>query len=102
MDVKSYPTLLFDEVVNPFYMFQTVSVVLWCFDEYYLYAVCVILLSGFSIGAQVYKTKQQSITLREMASGGDNLVTVRLPTGGKELLLLLLCSIVVKLHFHLA
>lgn len=89
IEVKSYFRLLVDEVLNPFYMFQVFSVTLWCFDEYYYYAVCVVLISGFSIGVSLYKTRQQTLVLQQMARGADSLVTIRLPNGGTLLYLCL-------------
>lgn len=73
---KSVPQLLIDEVsgflsigvlgqfslfkkkaFHPFYMFQVASLVLWSLDEYYYYAVCIFLISFFSISATVIETK---------------------------------------------
>ena len=33
VEVKSYPKLLFDEVLNPFYIFQIASMILWSLDR---------------------------------------------------------------------
>lgn len=71
---KSVPQLLMDEVrsplasrtfsvisqvkaFHPFYIFQIASLTLWSLDEYYYYAVCIFLISFFSIGATVAETK---------------------------------------------
>ena len=37
VDVKSYVRLLFQEVLNPFYIFQIASITLWSLDSYYYY-----------------------------------------------------------------
>uniref|UniRef100_A0A8D0BJU2 ATPase cation transporting 13A2 n=1 Tax=Salvator merianae TaxID=96440 RepID=A0A8D0BJU2_SALMN len=58
--VKSYIRLLVDEVLNPFYIFQIFSVILWFCDAYYFYAGCIIFLSALSIGVSLYVTKQAS------------------------------------------
>lgn len=42
---------------HPFYIFQIASLVLWSLDEYYYYAVCIFLISVFSIGTTVIETK---------------------------------------------
>ncbi|XP_056364277.1 polyamine-transporting ATPase 13A2 [Oenanthe melanoleuca] len=82
--VKSYARLLVEEVLNPFYMFQVLSMVLWVCDAYYYYAACIFLISTFSLGLSLYETRKQSTTLRNMArmsvgirvrrSGGEELV----------------------------
>ncbi|XP_024860631.1 polyamine-transporting ATPase 13A2-like isoform X2 [Kryptolebias marmoratus] len=65
--VKSCMRLLFEEVLNPFYVFQVASIILWMCDNYYFYALCIILISIISIGVSLYETRKQSITLRDMA-----------------------------------
>jgi cation-transporting ATPase 13A3/4/5 len=48
---------LIDEAFHPFYMFQIASLVLWSLDEYYYYAVCIFLISLFSICATIIETQ---------------------------------------------
>ncbi|NXH54570.1 AT132 ATPase, partial [Rhabdornis inornatus] len=81
--VKSYARLLVEEVLNPFYMFQVLSMVLWVCDAYYYYAACIFLISTFSLGLSLYETRKQSTTLRNMARMSVG-VRVRRP-GGEEL-----------------
>nr|DBA15686.1 TPA: hypothetical protein GDO54_003159 [Pyxicephalus adspersus] len=64
--VKSYGQLLIQEVLNPFYIFQLFSVILWFCEGYYYYAVCIIIISIISIAVSLYETKKQSVTLRNM------------------------------------
>uniref|UniRef100_A0AAA9U070 Polyamine-transporting ATPase 13A2 n=1 Tax=Bos taurus TaxID=9913 RepID=A0AAA9U070_BOVIN len=64
--VKSYPQLLVDEALNPYYGFQAFSIVLWLADHYYWYALCILLVSAVSICLSVYRTRKQSQTLRDM------------------------------------
>uniref|UniRef100_A0A803VX10 ATPase cation transporting 13A2 n=1 Tax=Ficedula albicollis TaxID=59894 RepID=A0A803VX10_FICAL len=90
------------QVLNPFYIFQVLSMVLWVCDAYYYYAACIFLISTFSLGLSLYETRKQSTTLRNMArmsvgvrvrrSGGEELVVssaelvpgdcIRLPGAG--------------------
>ncbi|NXC91647.1 AT132 ATPase, partial [Cercotrichas coryphoeus] len=56
--VKSYARLLVEEVLNPFYMFQVLSMVLWVCDAYYYYAACIFLISTFSLGLSLYETRK--------------------------------------------
>uniref|UniRef100_A0A663NEC9 Polyamine-transporting ATPase 13A2 n=1 Tax=Athene cunicularia TaxID=194338 RepID=A0A663NEC9_ATHCN len=65
--VKSYARLLVEEVLNPFYIFQVFSIVLWVCDAYYYYAACIFLISTISLGLSLYETRKQSTTLQTMA-----------------------------------
>uniref|UniRef100_A0A8C6PA33 ATPase cation transporting 13A2 n=1 Tax=Nothobranchius furzeri TaxID=105023 RepID=A0A8C6PA33_NOTFU len=67
--VKSYMRLLFEEVLNPFYVFQVFSITLWTIDSYYFYALCIFIISIISISISLYETRKQSVTLRNMSSG---------------------------------
>ncbi|KAM9116106.1 polyamine-transporting ATPase 13A2 isoform 1-T1 [Pangshura tecta] len=64
--VKSYLRLLVDEVLNPFYIFQVFSIILWLCDTYYYYAACIFVISAVSIGLSLYETRKQSVTLQNM------------------------------------
>ncbi|CAG0881036.1 unnamed protein product, partial [Darwinula stevensoni] len=68
VEVKSYWTLLVTEVLNPFYIFQIGSIILWSLDNYLLYAVCIFLISVVSIGVSLYETRKQSETLHQMVA----------------------------------
>nr|XP_019945068.1 PREDICTED: probable cation-transporting ATPase 13A2 isoform X1 [Paralichthys olivaceus] len=81
--VKPYIKLLFEEVLNPFYVFQFFSITLWMIDDYYFYAVCILLLSILSISISLYETRKQSITLHNMAQLVTN-VTIRRNSGVEE------------------
>ncbi|KAL2103581.1 hypothetical protein ACEWY4_000449 [Coilia grayii] len=81
--VKSYLQLLFEEVLNPFYMFQICSIILWMSDRYYYYAACVFIISLISIAISLYEIRKQSNTLRKMAQLIVP-VTVRRNTGEEE------------------
>ena len=54
----SIGTLLVKEVLNPFYVFQIASVILWLADEYYYYAVAIIVMSLGGITSAVYQTRK--------------------------------------------
>ncbi|XP_075882628.1 polyamine-transporting ATPase 13A2 isoform X2 [Nelusetta ayraudi] len=81
--VKSYMRLLFEEVLNPFYVFQCFSITLWIVDNYYYYAVCILVISFLSISISLYEIRKQSVTLRNMAQLLTN-VTVRRASGEEE------------------
>jgi cation-transporting ATPase 13A3/4/5 len=59
--------LLVDEVLHPFYIFQALAIALWCFDQYYYYAVCIMLTSIVSCTLALLETKRNLRNLRNMA-----------------------------------
>lgn len=56
-------TLLFLEVLNPFYVFQVFSVCLWFSYDYYYYATVIVLMSGFGITLSIIQTRKVKIFL---------------------------------------
>ncbi|TMS20714.1 putative cation-transporting ATPase 13A3 [Larimichthys crocea] len=66
--VPSVFKLLIKEVLNPFYIFQLFSVILWSADEYYYYAVAIVLMSVISIATSLYTIKKQYIMLHDMVA----------------------------------
>ncbi|XP_030888743.1 cation-transporting ATPase 13A2 isoform X1 [Leptonychotes weddellii] len=80
--VKSYPQLLVDEALNPYYGFQAFSIGLWLADHYYSYALCIFLISTASICLSLYKTRKQSETLRDMVQLSAQVCVCR--PGGEE------------------
>lgn len=77
VEVKSYWKLLIYEVLNPFYIFQIASIILWASDQYYYYAACIFLISCISIAISLYETHKQSVTLHDMVASGHEKITVR-------------------------
>uniref|UniRef100_A0A8C2IPU2 ATPase 13A3 n=1 Tax=Cyprinus carpio TaxID=7962 RepID=A0A8C2IPU2_CYPCA len=70
IDVKvpSLFKLLIKEVLNPFYIFQLFSVILWCTDEYYYYAMAIVIMSVISIATSLYTIKKQYVMLHDMVA----------------------------------
>uniref|UniRef100_A0A8B9KNN0 ATPase 13A3 n=1 Tax=Astyanax mexicanus TaxID=7994 RepID=A0A8B9KNN0_ASTMX len=66
--VPSLFKLLIKEVLNPFYIFQLFSVILWSADEYYYYAMAIVLMSVISIAASLYTIKKQYVMLHDMVA----------------------------------
>ncbi|TBU30250.1 P-type ATPase [Dichomitus squalens] len=64
---KSTVSLLIDEVIHPFYIFQIASIILWSLDDYYYYAFCIALISAISIITTLVETKQTIARMREMS-----------------------------------
>uniref|UniRef100_A0A8C0YU27 Polyamine-transporting ATPase 13A3 n=1 Tax=Cyprinus carpio carpio TaxID=630221 RepID=A0A8C0YU27_CYPCA len=70
IDVKvpSLFKLLIKEVLNPFYIFQLFSVILWCTDAYYYYAMAIVIMSVISIATSLYTIKKQYVMLHDMVA----------------------------------
>ena len=49
------------QVMNPFYVFQIASIILWLCDNYYYYAACILFISLVSVGISLYETKRVSM-----------------------------------------
>ncbi|KAM3822026.1 polyamine-transporting ATPase 13A3-like isoform 5-T6 [Vipera latastei] len=85
IDVKvpSLAHLLIKEVLNPFYIFQAFSVLLWSLDDYYLYASTILFMSFVSIGSSLYTIRKQYVLLHGMVSA-HNVVQVAVARGPCE------------------
>ncbi|RKF63313.1 putative cation-transporting ATPase [Erysiphe neolycopersici] len=57
IEQKNLLQLLTDEVLHPFYIFQVASLVLWCLDDYFYYAVCIFTISLVSIVTTLIETR---------------------------------------------
>ncbi|KAM6442414.1 polyamine-transporting ATPase 13A3 isoform 2-T7 [Liasis olivaceus] len=66
--VPSIFKLLIKEVLNPFYIFQLFSVILWCTDEYYYYAIAIVIMSLISIASSLYNIRKQYTMLHDMVA----------------------------------
>ena len=64
---KSTCRILVDEVLNPFFVFQIFSVVLWMYEVYYFYASCILVISIGSILLSLYETIKNNETIRKMS-----------------------------------
>ncbi|TCD71647.1 hypothetical protein EIP91_007394 [Steccherinum ochraceum] len=64
---KSTISLLIDEVIHPFYVFQIASIILWSLDDYYYYAFCIALISAISITTTLLDTRRTITRMREMS-----------------------------------
>ncbi|KAF6760303.1 P-type ATPase [Ephemerocybe angulata] len=67
IEAKPTWTLLVEEVVHPFYVFQIASIILWSLDDYYYYAFCIALISVASIASTLIDTKKTIARMREMS-----------------------------------
>ena len=61
---KSVFQLLINEVLNPFYIFQIFSVVLWMYDAYRFYASTILVISSVSVTAEIVENMRNSARIR--------------------------------------
>ena len=78
MPKKSLFELLIHEVLNPFYIFQIFSVLLWMFDGYRMYAFTILTVSTLSVVAEIIENMRNSSKIREMARYTCRII-VRIP-----------------------
>uniref|UniRef100_UPI0037E71000 polyamine-transporting ATPase 13A3-like n=1 Tax=Semicossyphus pulcher TaxID=241346 RepID=UPI0037E71000 len=80
--VPSLFKLLIKEVLNPFYIFQLFSVILWSFEDYYYYASAIVFMSAISIATSLYTIKKQYVMLHDMVAA-HSVVRVSVCRGNK-------------------
>jgi len=62
------------QVLNPFYIFQIFSILLWSLDEYYVYAGCIFGISTISVAISLYQTKKVDLLLSFLYPTHPNLL----------------------------
>ncbi|XP_050742833.1 polyamine-transporting ATPase 13A3 isoform X2 [Drosophila biarmipes] len=70
--LRDIKTLLFLEVLNPFYVFQIFSVILWFTYDYYYYACVILLMSIFGITMSILQTKKNQDVLQKTVYNTGN------------------------------
>ncbi|XP_043989032.1 polyamine-transporting ATPase 13A3-like isoform X3 [Gambusia affinis] len=81
--VPSLFKLLVKEVLNPFYVFQLFSVVLWSAEDYYYYATAIVFMSVISIATSLYTIRKQYVMLHDMVAS-HSVVRVSVCRGDKD------------------
>ncbi|KAE8752294.1 hypothetical protein FOCC_FOCC001087 [Frankliniella occidentalis] len=69
--LKSIPELLFLEVLNPFYIFQICSFILWFLDNYYYYAIAILIMSVFGVSMSIIQTRRNLLNLQSTVHSSD-------------------------------
>ncbi|XP_035400635.1 probable cation-transporting ATPase 13A5 [Cygnus atratus] len=87
VEIRPIWKLLFKEILNPFYVFQAFTLMLWLSQGYIEYSVAIIVLSIISVGLTVYDLRQQSTKLHDLVEEHNKVqVTVCVKSEGcKEL-----------------
>jgi cation-transporting ATPase 13A3/4/5 len=58
---------MLQEVAQPFFIFQLYSVVLWCFEDYVVFALSIAVLATFSLYTAVNETHGSLARVADMA-----------------------------------
>ncbi|XP_024124360.1 probable cation-transporting ATPase 13A3 isoform X2 [Oryzias melastigma] len=82
--VPSLFKLLIKEVLNPFYVFQLFSVILWSVESYYYYAAAIVFMSVISIVTSLYTIKKQYVMLHDMVAA-HSVLRVSVCRGNKDI-----------------
>ncbi|KAG2468428.1 AT133 ATPase, partial [Polypterus senegalus] len=81
--VPSVVKLLVKEVLNPFYIFQIFSVILWSLNDYYYYASVILFMSVVSVCTSLFTIRKQFILLHDMVAA-HNVVRCTVHRGHNE------------------
>ncbi|XP_014205361.1 probable cation-transporting ATPase 13A3 [Copidosoma floridanum] len=75
--VQSFRVLFVLEILNPFYVFQAFSLVVWFNEGYVHYAVAVVLMSLFGILSSIRQTRANQISLRNTVASTERVRVLR-------------------------
>jgi cation-transporting ATPase 13A2 len=64
--IKPIHRIFIEEVLDPFYIFQLFAVILWFYEFYIYYAICIVLISGVSIFINLRETRRNLTNLHNM------------------------------------
>lgn len=64
---KSLGELLVDELLHPFNVFQLFSMIVWCFEDYFYYALIILAMTGGSLAITLFETRESQQKLQDMA-----------------------------------
>ena len=67
INIDSVFKLLFNEISDPFYLFQVFSIALWFSNQYETYAAVIVVTSFISIGISVYEIRVNLQKIQKMA-----------------------------------
>ncbi|XP_054165291.1 polyamine-transporting ATPase 13A3-like isoform X2 [Oppia nitens] len=77
VEIKTIFQILIQEVLEPFYIFQIFSLLVWGLDEYYYYAACIVIMSALSLTSSVIQTRRNQKQLRDTVQGMDTINVCR-------------------------
>ncbi|KAJ3351145.1 hypothetical protein HDU83_009224 [Entophlyctis luteolus] len=73
----SVAKMVLDKLTHPFYVFQFASVLIWTYEEYWLYASIIAVMSVFSIIWEIRLAKTNEASLRELVKDDGEVTVLR-------------------------
>jgi hypothetical protein len=67
IEISSIYNILFEELLDPFYLFQIFSVILWFFNHYVKLAIVIIVTTVFSLAISIIETRKNLEDIQTMA-----------------------------------
>ncbi|XP_047121259.1 polyamine-transporting ATPase 13A3-like [Schistocerca piceifrons] len=83
--MQSILTLFLLEVVNPLYIFQVFSLIVWFLEGYYYYTMVIILMSAFGVTSSISQTRKNQRSLHDTVHKTDVVTVDRGASGGGTL-----------------
>lgn len=74
---KSIVTILLNEVLHPFYLFQAVSVLIWLCDSFVFYSCCIVFISSYSIFLSVKESKESENRIHSIIGAPQPVTVIR-------------------------
>lgn len=59
--IQTIAALVILEVLNPFYIFQVFTIIVWFCENYVYYTIAIVIMSFFGVSSSVYQTHQVSV-----------------------------------------
>ncbi|KAM9225112.1 LOW QUALITY PROTEIN: putative cation-transporting ATPase 13A5 [Dugong dugon] len=85
VEIQPIWKLLVKQVLNPFYVFQAFTLILWLSQGYIEYSVAIIIMSVISIVLSVYDLRQQSVNLHNLVEEHNKVrVTINVKDKGLQ------------------
>ncbi|WBW73963.1 Ca2+/Mn2+ transporting P-type ATPase P5 type Cta5 [Schizosaccharomyces osmophilus] len=77
LEKKTIASILFHEVLHPFYLFQLFSVILWLFDSFVFYSCCIFMISLCSIYFAIKESKASDARIHSIIGDSDTFTVIR-------------------------
>lgn len=65
--LRPFLSLMLEECKHPFYIFQVFSIILWCVEYYWIYAIAIFVLTVFSLISSCYQSWKSIHDLHDLA-----------------------------------
>ncbi len=75
--VESIPRMLINELLQPFFVFQVYSVILWFFELYFIFASVIAAMAAVTVTLNLRDTRRNLFRLRELARTHATVTVVR-------------------------